>query len=274
MGGVLRHANLWTDVYGRIDSADQRLVEVMNKIENNCIELSEFDEAISPHQLIPAGDGKSLQLLKLIIDDVLNNKPQKLNTILITGSQGKRTYARALCRGIALTDVREIDARVLHHNGDVQQLFYKPSTETGFIITESNFINTTVQKLIWQILITEKYSIYSYDMSRIEHYSVTGVLIFTALSRSVTPRIVLENVDWIIEIGDYSPQQRLLCVLQRLKYCQMNYECEEALSRIVEVGGIKLREIIRFLRICIAFARREGQVVRKEDVEKAAKIWM
>lgn len=246
----------------------------MHKIENNSIELSEFDETISPYQLIPPGDGRSLQLLKLIIDDALNNRSQKLQTILITGAQGKRTYARALCRGLALSDVREIDARVLQYTSDTQQFFCNPSTDTCFIITESNFIYPSIQQSIYQILTSEKYAVCNYSKTSIEYFPVMGILIFTSLNRSTTPRIVLENVNWIIEIGDYSPQQRLLCVLQRLKYCQMDYESEEVLARIVEIGGSKLREIVRFLRLCIAIVRREGKTVRLEDVEKAAKIWM
>ena len=84
---------------------------------------------------------------------------------------------------------------------------------------------------------------------------------------------IVDAVDYIIEIEPYTQQLELI-VLQRLKYCGVEYEKEEVLSQIVRGGDGQLKNIIKFLKLCITVMKSDGRDDRLmlKDVEKAGRI--
>jgi hypothetical protein len=62
-----------------------------NKSQSQYCSLEEFDQAVSLWQLFPAGDGKGLRRLKLIVDAILNGQIQNTSkplSVLIVGKPG------------------------------------------------------------------------------------------------------------------------------------------------------------------------------------------
>ena len=51
----------------------------MKKAEEKRIgDLAEFDQEVSLYQLIPAGSGRALRLLRYVVDYILNNHPDRI----------------------------------------------------------------------------------------------------------------------------------------------------------------------------------------------------
>ena len=86
---------------------------MMEKTKQEICDLSEFDNTVSLWQLIPAGKGKALTLLRTIVDSIHNSDNPKLPSILIIGEEGKRTHASAFFRALGVKQIDEIHASLL-----------------------------------------------------------------------------------------------------------------------------------------------------------------
>jgi hypothetical protein len=51
--------------------------------EKRIISLCDFDHEVSLYQLIPAGTGKALSLLKRIVDYILTAKPVRIDGMIV-----------------------------------------------------------------------------------------------------------------------------------------------------------------------------------------------
>ena len=80
---------------------------------------------------------------------------------------------------------------------------------------------------------------------------------------------IYTNIDHIVELDEYTDQQLELVVLQRLKYCQIEYQEEKVLWLIVEYGCKNLHKIIRLLKDAITIMLADSRTfLTTEDVKK------
>ena len=235
-------------------------------------ELDSFDEEISLWQLLPTGKGHGLSLLKTIVDSILNTNKNKLPSILITGSEGKRTHARAFVRALGIDDIKEIHGSLLQPVSGVMQYFCSID-DTAHIVTDINQIHSLVRLSICQIIKDHRFYLFDYMKEGINSFEVPGLLVLTEKDINKVADPIVDAVDYIIEIEPYTQQLELI-VLQRLKYCGVEYEKEEVLSQIVRGGDGQLKNIIKFLKLCITVMKSDGRDDRLmlKDVEKAGRI--
>ncbi len=83
------------------------------------------------------------------------------------------------------------------------------------------------------------------------------------------PNFIIENIDHVVNIEEYSNQNLEMLVSQRIKYCNLEYE-EEVSKLIVESGNKQLHEIIRMLRNSITvMMANDRNTLTVEDVKQA-----
>jgi hypothetical protein len=78
--------------------------------EKRIISLSEFDNEVSLYQLLPAGSGRALRLLRYVVDYIHTTHPDRIPSIIITGEQGVSTHARCYLRALGIEDIRLLEA--------------------------------------------------------------------------------------------------------------------------------------------------------------------
>lgn len=243
-----------------------------NTQKQEIFELSTFDNSISLWQMIPSGRGKGLALLKAIVDSILNNNNSRIPSIIITGEEGKRTHSRAFIRALGIDNIAEIDASLLQPSSDLAQ-FFNSDKNTAHLIINAENLWAAVQSVVIQICKKNKFQHYNYQKSQIDVFEVPGPMILTAEDIDKVPAPISDAVDFVIEIEKYTPEQLELVVLQRLKYAHIDYECETVLGEIVEQGNGVLRDVIKFLKICIVVMRSdERDLLKLEDIDKAGRI--
>ena len=108
---------------------------------------------------------------------------------------------------------------------------------------------------------------------RLDVIEVPGFVVLTSKHQKKVPAPILDAVQHIICLEDYTPEQLELIILQRLKYANIDYENEYVLQDIVRYGKNNLRLSIRFLKCCVAVMQSEGrQKLNVEDVIKSARL--
>jgi hypothetical protein len=200
------------------DYYNSPLIEFMkNTNDKKAIELREFDDTISLWQMIPAGSGKGLMLLKKIVDYIINAHPSRCPSILITGPEAKRTYAKAFLRALGLEDTREMDGFLLQPCSSLIEYFRAPSANTGYIITGSHQLDPQIQVTMSDIVNRRKFNMFNFIKESKETYGVEGVLVLTAPSVLMVSESIRRAIDYHVAIEPYTHQQKVLIGLQRIK---------------------------------------------------------
>jgi hypothetical protein len=246
----------------------------MKKIEEKRIaDLSEFDNEVSLYQMIPSGSGRGLSLLKKIVDYIHTAKPFRLPSILIVGAQGARTHARAFLRALAFEDVRETDGLLMQPCSALIDYFRNPSPDTGYIIAGAHNLDKLVQPLMIDILANQKFNMYNFVRESKETYCVQGLLVMTSRAINLIPPPMRQMFDYQVEIEPYTFQQKILAVLQRLRYCSLGYESEQVLEEITLRGDGVLRKMVQLIQICITLISTDGRTeIGLKDVKKAVDL--
>lgn len=240
--------------------------------EKQIINIDEFDSTVSLYQLMPSSAGRGLSHLKLIVDSILNN-PKKWSdkpmSLLILGKQETRTHARAFTRALGLESINESPAHLLNAPVTAMSEFMNPLISCDcFMISDVNLLLPSVMKVLYQSISKGKYSINSYGSTK-EIVAVYNPVIMTASSIGRIPKYLKEKIDHIVTLEDYVDQQLELIVLQRLKYCQIDYEEEKVLSLLVAYGQEDLQMIIRLLKDSITVMLSDSRkVLTVADVKR------
>ena len=235
------------------------------------IDLDTFDD-VSLFQLIPSGEGFGQSMLKVFIDSVHNGNG-KLNSLLITGKEGLQTHASAFLRALGIENINPIDAAMIQSSHDMY-IFFCTQSYQGYAITNVENITTPAQFHLCEILKKQQFCPFNYMEKKHDIYDVPGIIVMTSHNREKVPESVLKNIDYEVELENYTPEQLELIILQRLKYANIDYEDESVLQEIVKYGNNELEKSIRFMKCCIAVMQSDygRQTLLKEDVIKAARL--
>jgi hypothetical protein len=234
------------------------------------IDLDTFSD-VSLFQMIPSGQGFGQAMLKIFVDSVFYGNG-KLSSLLITGKEGIATHASAFLRALGLENINQIDASMLTVPHDIYTFFCLAEYQ-GYIITNVDNTLHSIEFYISNILKKQVFCPYNYMEKRLDAYDVPGLILTTAKDRKQISESVLKNIDYVVELEDYTPEQLELIILQRLKYANIDYEDECILQEIVKYGNNKLNQSISFMKCCIAVMQSQGrQVLLKEDVIKAGRL--
>lgn len=235
------------------------------------IDIDEFDQSVSLWQLLPCGNGHGLKMLKYIVDSVLNSQKAQNNiSILLTGKQGKRTHGRAFLRAVGIEDINEIPAELLRPTSGVMSFFDNANVNQGYLISDIEKISQFVQTNIYEILSKREFCLHNYTKKGNDKFAVPSSLILTSKDKKCMPTYIPANVDYVIELEEYTEQQLELIVLQRVKYCHVDYENEDILKFIVGQGENDLHKIIKLLKTAIVIMQAEcRKTLTLTDVKKA-----
>lgn len=227
-------------------------------------------EDVSLWQLIPAGGGHALSYLRKIVDYLLTQRPERMPTVCIYGSEGKRTHALAFLNSLAITTIKEIDGRAIQAYSGFQTSYEETTPDTGVIITHAHSMPSYSYYTLYQILRERRFAQYNINSKKSEYIAVHGMSIITATSPTDAMQVVLDQIDYAVQLEPYTDEQRKLIILQRIKYCGLNYEDERVLEMIVHEGNGILREMIQLLRACVVIVKSEGrETVHINDVKRA-----
>lgn len=243
----------------------------MEKTKQDICDLSEFDDTVSLWQLIPAGKGKALTLLRTIVDSIHNSDNLKLPSVLIIEEEAKRTHARAFLRALGVTQIKEIHASLLDPTTGLIQ-FFSPDRNAAHLIAYVELLVPAVELAICEIIKSNKYHLYNFLKEGKDTFNVPGLIVLTARNLRKVAEPIIETVNYVIHIERYTCLDLIL--LQRLKYIGIDYECEDVLQEVLKVGKGQLKYMINFLQVCLAVMKADGRnKLLLKDVEKAERIW-
>ena len=252
------------------------MLEPRNTHKSQLHSLDIFDAEVSLWQILPTTTGLYLKLLKYIVDYELNHaveRGDKPLSLLIIGSKGtgKRTISRAFLRSIAVESIKEISGSLVQVNSSLVEYFYPSGLETGYLITEFEQIDPSVMPLIYQIITSGEYRIYNYSRRTYELYPVYGPMILTTENLEKVPSSIIDHVSYQIKLTGWTQNELILVILQRIRYCQLDYEGEQVLNLLLQTGKGDLRTIIQLLKltITIVLAQNRSKILI-QDVRKAA----
>ncbi len=248
------------------------MTEQMKKQEEKQIlSLDEF-ETVSLWQLIPSGAGRGLKRLRVLVDSMLNSKVEpslKPFSLLIAGKQGLRTHARCVLRALGYEYPGELPAHLLQSTANEVYSFFSPTKMAdSHIISSVSLLYPSVLKTLYEVVSTGEFSRHDNMKKTTEVVPVSNPIVMTTHTKNNVPTYLQEKIDHIVELEDYTDQQLQLIVLQRLKYCGLDYDEEKVLKLIVEYGLEKLHDIIRLLKSAIAFTLADSRTtLTVEDVK-------
>jgi hypothetical protein len=226
---------------------------------------------VSLYQLIPAGSGKALSLLRRIVDYILTNKPSRKPSILIAGNQGIRTHARALMRALGIEDAKEMEGILIQQCGSLIEYFRNSTSDSGYIIAGSHQLDPRIQVHVIDILNNRKFNLFNFVKESKEIHQVDGILVLTAPSVQSVPETIRRVTDYLVEIEPYNFQQKILVALQRLRYCGIGYQGEDVLKEIVLRADGNLRRMVQIMQVGITLISTEGRTeLGVKDIRKGA----
>ncbi len=240
--------------------------------QKQIVDLDEFDQTVSLYQLLPSGAGRASKKLKTIINSIHNGQvkqSKKPFSLLIAGSQGTRTHARSFLRALGMDYPLELPANLVQASINEVFNFFSPTRLCdSYIISSFSLLYPSVLKTPFEIITTGEFSVYNNVRKMTEVVPVLKPVVMTTHTKNNVPKYFQEKIDHIVELEDYTEQQLQLIVLQRLKYCGLDYDEEKVLQLVVEYGAEKLNNIIRLLKSAIAFTLADSRTtVTVEDVK-------
>ena len=152
-------------------------------------------------------------------------------------------------------------------------LFFCVEDYQGYVITNLENAPKFIEYYLSNILKKQQFTPYNYAEKKHDIYDVPGLVLMTSGNRMNVPESVLKNIDYVVELENYTASQLELIILQRFKYASVEIEDESVLQEIVKYGNNELEQSIRFMRYCVAVMQSQSrQVLLKEDVIKAGRL--
>ena len=241
--------------------------------QKQIVTIDEFDNTVSLYQLLPAGTGSGLKKLKIIIDSIHNSEIDnglKPFSLIIAGKQAVRTHARCFIRAMGLEYPYEMPSNLLQTTPtEVFNFFHPTRWCDSYVISAISLLYPTTLKTLYEIITTGRFSVYNNIKKTTEVVPVFNPILLTTHRLDKVSDYFTEKIDHIVELDEYTDQQLELIVLQRLKYCQIDYQEEKVLQLIVEYGSKNLHQIIRLVKDAITIMLADSRtVLTVEDVKK------
>ena len=245
----------------------------MKKQQKQLINIDQFDQTVSLYQLIPAGPGRAISQLKLIVDSIHNNPEEYSKTplsLLLAGKQGTRTRARCFLRALGLEYINEMPSHFLQSPANLIYEFFSPlKFYDSHIVSDIDSLYSAPLKVIYEIISKGRYSVFDYHDKTTNLVPVYNPIVMTTSREDKIPKYFKEKISHIVKIDDYIDQQLELVVLQRLKYANISYQEEKVLSLLVAYGHSNLHQIIRILKDAITIMKSDSRnVLTVADVKK------
>ncbi len=246
----------------------------MKKIEHQQeqYKFEEFEQHINLFNTVPAGNGKSIMLLKNIAEASLSDYFDKKPSILIAG-EGAESLAVAFGNSILSDDIRQCDARCFMSTKELIYFYGESKFDSVHII--SNIEKMSNDNIVWNFLQHRVYRFsLSFDGQLCEYVHLNGHLILTANDVKKVSQSIIDTVGFKVVLEHYTQEQLEMIVRQRLKFCAIDYgNDDEVITTILEYACGGIARIIEILRLCVLLVQQEGKSKLTLDlVQKAVNL--
>ena len=241
-------------------------------------EIDEFENYCHLWNIVPSGKGVGIVLLRKIIDaihtDNYSSPGNILPSFLITGKEGKKLVAKALVNSLKIEDVRTCPAQYFDNGIPSYEFFWDSLTNTAHIITDIEQLNKRAEPTLWKYLKNRRCSYYNNTTRAYDNIlHCNGLIILTAGNTNSIPDTIKKAIDYIIELEPFTIDQLEAVIHQRLFFCGVEYDGEEVLKEIVNIGKGSMELIIPFLKKCLMLVKSEiGECLTMGIVNRSKRI--
>lgn len=224
-------------------------------------ELDQFEEYSNLWTIIPCGSGRSIELLRKIVDSIqadnYSNPGRRMPAVLTTGFT-RDLVAKAFINSLQITDVRECPSHFLDNGVSSSQLFDDSLTSTAHYITDIENLTTIGKSVIWKYLKYRQCQYYNYqrrNYSKIVHCN--GLIVLTANKADNVSESILNQVDYSVKTEPYSVDQLRQFANQQLEFCGISYKGQAVIDEIVKVYPKDITDFIRLIKTCVLLLEAE-----------------
>ncbi len=241
-------------------------------------EISDFETHCHLWNIVPGGSGKGIVTLRKIVDAIQNdNYTNPGNTppsFLITGAEGIGLVARALANSLALEDIRVCPGKYFENGIPSYQFFWDSIANTAHIVVDVEDIKEKAEAVLWKYLNNRKCSYYNHANRAYDNIiHCNGLIVMTAEKEDMVSDLILKATDYIIELQPFTLDQLEAIVHQRLVFSKIEYEGEEVLQAIIDIGKAKIDLIMKFLKKSLMLIKAEmEECLTMKIVEKARRL--
>jgi hypothetical protein len=245
------------------------------------VDLEDYDSSVSLWQMVPAGQGKGLGKLQLIVDAVHSGHighSSKPLSILIAG-EAKKTHSRAFLRALGAVDIAELPAYLLTLRFGLSDFVASQESFDGLLLTGIEQTAVYYMRCLYQYLKEGRYLIK--NLSKLDETPfpfdiVSGQcpIVLTTSDINVIPAFVKQTIDFVVTIEPYTEEQIKQILVQRIKYLgTIEYEGQALIDKLVEIGKGKLDKSIALLKDSLLAMHAEGKtLLTLKHVERAIKL--
>lgn len=243
-----------------------------NKLNNAVLDLNLFDDFISLYNIIL--HDRTKQLLTSIAESLQNNNyhniPQKPISILIIGTEGKRTIASAMANSLDYI-YKERLTNTIESAIHLKNFLNPNLKETVSVFVGIENTNKFILNDVYSILRKQEFEIRNPFNSDVETIIINGLLIFTCNSKVAVNKVLLNEFDYVVEIIKYTNQQIRKIIMQRLGFCGVGFS-DDALNLLCNSCS-NVRDAIRILKYAFCFMRADCRFdLNKDDITKAVGV--
>ncbi len=228
----------------------------------------DFDSNISLWNIVSNGSG--IAELKKLCEYIHNEHPHKMPSVLITGSEGKKTHARALINSLCLEDVRICPARYFEVGIPSRQVFKDHIYNSAVVIEDILELRPQAEATLWQFLKLGVCAYWSPFENMSDFIYANGLILLTLNDSKKISKTIADGVDFTINIELYSVPQIESILAQRLRFLGVKFD-PKIIKTLAAVGTVK--GAIEGLRKSLLSLRAAGAVkLTQKYVANADKI--
>lgn len=219
----------------------------LQKIANN-LEFDDFENYVNLYNLI-IENNPNLKLLQKIVDYIHLKRPLKMPSILLIGTEGKGLIAQAILNSLCIEDIRELESKYFDMGYPSKYLFSDSTDDTAAIIKNIENIRCIYESILWQFLRFRKSQYFNHIGKFDEVLHFYGLMILTSSNRGKISKQIANEVDYVIQVDNYTRDTIKKIIIQRLQFCRVNVDDEVILS--IMNKGKNIRGIMKVLKMGI-----------------------
>lgn len=244
--------------------------------KNKEIKLDAYND-LSLWQMIPAGNGKGLKKLRVIVNSLLNGQAVKQDnkpfSLLLYGPTGKKTHMYAFLKALGVEYVQHSPASMLYTTMDLYEFLYGSMPDAAYIISDLNMLPSGNCKKLYQIL-NHGYFSYMDSGGRRKDVPVLSLIIGSVKKLNMIPDIIINSFQFVVELGEYTEQQKSLIAYQRLRYSGIEIESDEVLKKLILLSPSDLEDLIKLLNLSVMVMINDTRnVLTVEDIRRGKELW-
>jgi len=241
----------------------------------NALRFRDFENEISLWQLITPGKGRAMLQLKDIVDSYLNSPRQssKPLSVMITGREGKRLHALSFIRALGNGYINEMPWSLIESYEELATFLKRGENFDCSLITDFKLLLPHSVKPLYQSLKTGEFIYAVYMLDTPFKCTVSKPIVITCKSISAVPNSIKDNIDFIVELEDYTDRQCHDIIKQRLSFHGIEYE-PDIVKKIALKYRYNLKKAMRMLQYSITvMTARNAKTLTAEHLQRVEQYY-